>query len=190
MNFSSNNGEYFITKAIESVLKQSYSNYEIFISDDNSTDKSSEICINYSNADDRIRYVRQKTQLGEHRNKFYLINNAKGKYFKLLDQDDYLIDKTYLGSMVAKLNEGYDYGISNVDIKTIEASGNISVRKDTMNCYTNCITPFDFTISWVDESAMIFYGIYKRSIFKMYYKECVYFSRENYHNFIDFLQIN
>ena len=29
------NGEYFITKAIESVLKQSYSNYEIFISDDN-----------------------------------------------------------------------------------------------------------------------------------------------------------
>jgi glycosyltransferase involved in cell wall biosynthesis len=54
------NGGKFIRKRLESILSQTYTNFELTISDNASTDSTSEICKEFEKKDDRIKYIRQK----------------------------------------------------------------------------------------------------------------------------------
>ena len=56
--------EKFLYTALDSLLNQSYTNFELLISDDCSTDSTSRICCEYAKKDSRIRYIRQKKNLG------------------------------------------------------------------------------------------------------------------------------
>ncbi len=58
------NGEKYISQRIKSILSQTFQNFELIISDNASEDRTSEICINYANKDDRIRYHKQETNIG------------------------------------------------------------------------------------------------------------------------------
>lgn len=80
------NSDRYLTEAIESVIKQSYLNWEIIFWDNQSTDKSAEILKSYK--DDRIKYyyAGRHTALGEARN--LAIEKAKGEYIAFLDCDD------------------------------------------------------------------------------------------------------
>lgn len=161
------NAEIFIKKAIESVLMQSFKDFELLISDDGSTDRTLAICKEYADKDSRIKIFKQKERLGEHHNKSFLVHQASGAYFKLLDQDDYLEGEDFLENHYSKLKEGYDYIISNVDVEETDQSiGTVSRRRDTMDCFLNCKTRYDFTKSSLQESAMIFYGVFKKGEFK------------------------
>lgn len=81
------NGELFIKKSIESILSQTYSNFELVISDNASTDLTEQICKSFD--DPRIKYVRQKNNLGIHRNYKFLLDDAKYTYFIWVSSDDY-----------------------------------------------------------------------------------------------------
>lgn len=79
----------FICTAIESVIGQTYKNWELIIVDDGSTDNTKEIISSYNN--DRIRYIYQENQERSiARNNG--INNARGEYICFLDSDDYFLD--------------------------------------------------------------------------------------------------
>lgn len=80
------NGEEFLSKAVESVISQTYSNWEIIFWDNCSIDKSEEIIKSYS--DKRIKYYRgdKNVPLGKARN--LAIEKAKGEYIAFLDTDD------------------------------------------------------------------------------------------------------
>lgn len=81
------NGERFVAKTIESVLKQNYTKWEMIIIDDGSKDNSPAIVEEYSKRDERIKLVRQKNAgSGAARNNG--IRRAKGQYICLLDADD------------------------------------------------------------------------------------------------------
>ena len=82
------NSELFVAEAIESILKQTFKDFEFLILDDASTDKSLEIIKNYESKDSRIKVYQNEKNLGvvESRNK--LINLSKGKYIAWLDSDD------------------------------------------------------------------------------------------------------
>jgi len=58
------NGEKFIRKNLDSLLSQSYPYFELIISDNASTDSTSSICKEYEKKDKRIRYIRQKKNMG------------------------------------------------------------------------------------------------------------------------------
>lgn len=74
----------FLPEAIESVLKQTYKDYEIIVVDDGSTDNTKEIIDKYK---DKIRYIYQENKgLPSARNTG--IKSAKGEYFAFLDSDD------------------------------------------------------------------------------------------------------
>lgn len=75
-----------ITKAIDSVLGQSFSNFELLISDDCSPDNSWEVISSFT--DPRIRTFRQERNLGPVGNLVFLIQQARGKYIALLNSDD------------------------------------------------------------------------------------------------------
>ncbi|OHX65557.1 glycosyltransferase family 2 protein [Flammeovirga pacifica] len=89
------NRQYFIGKAIQSVLNQTYSNFEIIIVDDGSTDNTKDIVKTFS--DNRIRYFWTKNQeRGAARN--FGIRKSKGNYVCFLDSDDiYLNDHLAIG---------------------------------------------------------------------------------------------
>jgi glycosyltransferase involved in cell wall biosynthesis len=82
------NCEAFLSEAIESVLNQTYKNFEIIFWDNNSTDNSSIIYNRYQNRDNRLKYFlsNTNTMLGEARN--LAIEKASGEWIAFLDCDD------------------------------------------------------------------------------------------------------
>lgn len=97
------NGEKSIKKAINSVLNQTLQDFEIIISDNASTDLTKNICEEYAKNDIRIKYIRQKKNLGYVENFRYLANSANSKYFVWLSADDFL-ESTFLQKNVDVLN--------------------------------------------------------------------------------------
>ena len=79
-----------IDRAIQSALKQSYSNCEVIVVDDCSTDKSPEICAKYG---DKIRVIRPDKNIGLPYSRQIGINHAHGQFITFIDADDYLDTK-------------------------------------------------------------------------------------------------
>lgn len=82
------NGAAYLGPAIESVLAQSLTDFELVICDDHSTDRSPEIAASYR--DSRIRQLRNEQNLGFGGNWNRCLAEARGDYIKLLPQDDLL----------------------------------------------------------------------------------------------------
>ena len=87
------NVEKYLERCLKSVIEQTYTNLEILLIDDGSTDHCSEICDKWEKKDNRIRVVHKKNAgLGMARNTG--IEEAKGKYICFFDSDDYIDSKT------------------------------------------------------------------------------------------------
>lgn len=82
------NGERFLEIALNSLLGQTWQDFELIISDNGSTDKTEKICRQYAQADPRIRYVRNAQNLGAGWNFDRVVELATGKYFKWACHDD------------------------------------------------------------------------------------------------------
>ena len=82
------NGEDFLEKAVDSLLSQTYEDFELIISDNASTDRTEEICRRYAAQDPRVKYVRNTENLGAAKNYNQLVDMAKGEYFKWAAHDD------------------------------------------------------------------------------------------------------
>ena len=82
------NAENFLAEALDSLISQSYSNFEILISDNCSSDRTQEISEDYVSRDSRIRYIKQPKNWGAAFNYNYVVHNTTGKYFKWAAHDD------------------------------------------------------------------------------------------------------
>lgn len=97
------NGAKYIGETIESVLSQTYKDWEMIIVDDGSSDNSADIIAEYAEKDSRIKYVRQKNS-GSAAARNTGIKTAEGQYIALLDADD-LWDRDFLSEQIAFMNE-------------------------------------------------------------------------------------
>ena len=82
------NGEKYLAGAIEALLGQTHEDFELIISDNASTDGTAEICRRYEKQDSRIRYTRQKRNIGLIPNHSFVIRQARGELFKMGAHDD------------------------------------------------------------------------------------------------------
>lgn len=82
------NAEKYIAEAISSVLSQSYTNWQLLILDDCSTDHTAEIAEDFEKADTRIRVLRNPRNMGVAKTRNRGIDMAKGEWVALLDSDD------------------------------------------------------------------------------------------------------
>jgi len=98
------NGERYIKEALDSILAQSYKNFELIISDNASTDHTQQICLDYAKKDSRIRYYRNKENLGAAKNFNKVFHLSSGKYFKWAAYDD-VIGPEYVDKCVSILNK-------------------------------------------------------------------------------------
>lgn len=83
------NVEEYLQECIESILRQTYSNIEILLVDDGSTDRSGEVCDEYAIKDERVQVFHQTNQ-GIVRARINGIQHAKGNYVVFVDSDDWV----------------------------------------------------------------------------------------------------
>src|SRR5262249_36899823 len=81
-------GEPFLKEALDSILAQTYSDFELIISDNASTDRTQEICTAYAAKDKRIQYSRNDKNLGAAKNYNRVFELSSGEYFKWAAHDD------------------------------------------------------------------------------------------------------
>ncbi|MHC4256728.1 MAG: glycosyltransferase family 2 protein, partial [Planctomycetota bacterium] len=82
------NGEQFIRKAIETLLAQEFADFELIICDNASDDATREICLEYKRKDSRIRYYRNKENIGAAENFNLAFKLLTGEFFKWAGHDD------------------------------------------------------------------------------------------------------
>jgi len=82
------NAEQYLDRAFDSILAQTFEDFELVISDNASTDATEEMCRAYAQRDDRIRYFRNRENRGVIRNFNSVFRLSKGQYFKWAASDD------------------------------------------------------------------------------------------------------
>lgn len=92
----------YLPATLESIRNQTYTNLEIIISDNGSSDNTEAVCQEFVKKDSRIRYIRQQSNIGPTANFNILRREFKGDYFLHKDDDD-LLDPTFIEKCVARL---------------------------------------------------------------------------------------
>ncbi len=97
------NGSNYLRQAIDSILAQTFTDFELIISDNASTDGTREICLEYAGRDARIRYHRNPANIGGANNENQTFTMSQSEYFRWAAHDDYLAP-TLLEKCVAILD--------------------------------------------------------------------------------------
>lgn len=122
------NGELYIQKAINSVLSQSHTNFELIISDNASTDSTEVICKEFARNDSRIKYVRHQINQGADFNFNFVLSEAKSKYFVWLGADDYW-ETTFLEKNTAKLESNNNI-VGSIGLVKFYGIGDFYIKKN------------------------------------------------------------
>ena len=99
------NAERYLESAAESILAQTYENFDLLIADNASTDRTQTICRELSRRDSRVRYVRHAENIGVVPNHNFTAEAARGEFFRWAANTDDLIEPTALEKCVALLDE-------------------------------------------------------------------------------------
>ncbi len=118
------NGENYIVEAIESILGQTYTDIELLISDNASTDNTEQICRHYASLDNRVRYYRLSENIGAAGNFNKVFKYAKGEYFKWAAHDDRLAPDL-IEKCVAILNDNEDCVLVYSQLEIIGRDGEV-----------------------------------------------------------------
>lgn len=102
------NGGAHLEEALRSVLTQDYPNLEVVICDNASDDGTEELCRRIAAEDNRVRYLRNPSNIGLMPNFRRSLEEARGRYFSWLAHDDVISDGAYLSTVVAYLEENPD----------------------------------------------------------------------------------
>ena len=104
------NGEQYVAEAIESILAQTFTDFEIIIVDDASQDKSPEIIREYERRDDRVRFLRQERNMGVSHSRNRGFRASQGEYIAAMDADDLCLPQR-LERQVEFLMDNHDIGV-------------------------------------------------------------------------------
>jgi len=114
------NGEKYIREAVDSLLAQSFTDFELIISDNASSDGTEKICRDYAARDDRVQYVRHAKNRGVIHNFQFLLDEVHGEYFMWAAHDD-VWDAKWAASLlpVAQRHQCLAYGY----VQSIDKNG-------------------------------------------------------------------
>jgi glycosyltransferase involved in cell wall biosynthesis len=118
------NGENYIREAIDSILSQTFEDFELIISDNASTDETEKICREYANRDQRIKYYRNQQNLGAAKNYNIVFELSTGEYFKWVAHDD-LCAPEFLEKCIKVLDSDSSIVLCYPRTKLIDEQGNV-----------------------------------------------------------------
>ena len=117
------NGEKYLEETLDSILAQTYSNFELIISDNASTDRTQEICCAYAVRDHRVRYLRNRMNQGAAENFNRTFKLSTGEFFKWAAHDD-LIAPDFLLKCVETLDRNPSVILCFSKMEIIDELGN------------------------------------------------------------------
>jgi len=116
------NAEKYLEEGLDSILAQTYTDFELIISDNDSNDRTRDICLKYAQKDQRIKYYRNDKNLGAAPNHNLVFRLAKGEYFKWAGYDD-KISPEFLFKCVEVLDNNPDVILCMPKTKFIDEHG-------------------------------------------------------------------
>lgn len=125
------NVEKFIGKCIDSILRQSFKDFEVLLIDDGAKDSTPEICDACAKKDSRIKvYHKENGGLSDARN--YGIDRMQGKYVTFIDSDDY-VDSGYFEYLYGLITQEEDIQIAICGKKSVRENENASPDPETFH---------------------------------------------------------
>jgi glycosyltransferase involved in cell wall biosynthesis len=150
------NAEKYLQLAIDSVLNQTYTNLELILINDLSTDNSREICL--ANKDPRVKYFENNKNLGIALTRNMGFSKASGKYIAILDNDDIALPAR-IEAQVNFLETHPDFGMCGTLYSVIDSNGKIVFKvelptdhKDIktfllfQNCFSHSTTMYTYEL--------------------------------------------
>ena len=161
------NVEKYLRRCIDSILNQSYKDYELILVDDGSPDNCPAICDEYAENDDRIVVIHKLNGgLSDARNAG--LDIAKGEYIYFCDSDDY-IDKEFLSTVIPYMENGYDMTV--VQFHRFDENDRIfySSKMELCDYSLNADSRIDFILNYLLAGRLTWgapFRLYRRSIIK------------------------
>jgi glycosyltransferase involved in cell wall biosynthesis len=123
------NGARYLEQSLDALLAQSFTDFELIISDNASTDSTTAICKSYAARDPRIRFLRQADNIGSAANHNEVFRRARGKYFKWASDDD-LYDPDLIRRCVEILETRSEVVVAHCWDAVIDETGQIIDRPE------------------------------------------------------------
>ncbi len=168
-----NRAHSYLQSTLESALSQTYDNFEIIVSDNCSTDHTERLVKQYR--DNRIRYFKQPENIGLKNNFNFCVQQAKGRYFLLLCDDD-LIDSDFIETCASALEGSKEAGVVVTGTRIIDEAGK---RVSEHPNYMKNLSFENFFINWFSRKTVLYMSstLYNTK----YLKELDGFHSKTYH---------
>ncbi len=145
-----NRANSYLKQALLSAVNQTYKNIEIIVSDNCSSDDTESVVKAFN--DPRIRYYRQKENVGPLDNRNFCLKQSKGEYFVLLFDDD-LIDDDFISTCMGAVKCGTEPGVILTGAREIDSKENVlSAAHNTVSGYPTG----DFILGWFDRKVPLY----------------------------------
>lgn len=154
------NAEQYLRRCVDSILNQEYTDYELLLVNDGSTDASGDICEEYGDRDPRVIVIqKENTGVSDSRNR--ALERARGKYLQFLDSDDWITpDATRLFVRAAE-EYGCDMVIS--DFYRV-VGGRLSPKGDIEE--EGVLTREEFAAHMMENPADFYYGVLWNKLYR------------------------
>lgn len=173
IGFAIYNGAYRMRPALDSLVGQTYKNFELIISDNASTDTTEEVCREYAARDSRVRYIRQKENIGQVPNFIFVLKEARGEYFMWAADDD-IRHRESIEKLLAALQSHPDHDCAMSSYQNVYEDGvvqNSVLLKDKNNVTNN--TPYAVYRKMISNKPIhhFLYGLHRREkILRFFYR--------------------
>src|SRR5206468_6079758 len=114
----------FIRATLDALLRQNFTDYELIICDNASTDKTEQICKEYKEKFLNFTYVKNETNIGAPKNFNQCFHLSKGEYFAWLPADDLYLPN-YLKDCIELLRSKHDVVLAHTKCQIIDENGNV-----------------------------------------------------------------
>ena len=160
------NGDKFLKEALDSILVQTFRDFELIISDNASTDQTEQICQIYADRDKRIRYYRNEKNLGAAWNFNRVFKLSVGEYFKWAAHDD-ICAPEFLSRCVEALDQDPSVVLSYPMVMMINEYGKF-IKPLIYNMHGDSLKPherFLYNI-WINHWCIHVFGVMRASVLK------------------------
>lgn len=148
------NVENYLKECVDSVLVQSFKDYEIILVDDGSTDKSGIICDEFEKKNDNVHVI-HKNNGGASEARNFGVDQAKGKYLMFLDSDDYWDDKEALQIIYNLLeNNRFNAEVVLFQAKLLYPDGTVLTDKGNFKQCFNEMNEFE-SLQYLSENGLL-----------------------------------
>jgi glycosyltransferase involved in cell wall biosynthesis len=159
------NGENYVQEAIDSILAQTFQDFELIISDNASTDNTEAICRTYAAQDKRVRYYRNKKNIRSSGNYTRVFELASSEYFKWAAHDD-ICRPDFLLKCVEVLDQDPTVVLCYSRTMTIDARGKLGKKWDPRPEFNSAIPLRRFREVFARRDTFAIWGVIRANILR------------------------